>query len=59
LWVNQAGEARLEQGLWEPEPLRWLGVATGRSLMGLTDAAERRHSVLAPLLLGVMQRLFP
>ena len=59
LWVNHASEADLHKARWEPEPLRWLGVATGRNLMGVTDSAERRHSALAPALLGAMQRLFP
>jgi glycine/D-amino acid oxidase-like deaminating enzyme len=59
LWVNNGKEADLYKARWEPEPLRWMGVASGRSLMGITDSAERRDSALAPALLRTMQFLFP
>ncbi|NLA34542.1 MAG: FAD-dependent oxidoreductase, partial [Actinobacteria bacterium] len=34
--------------LWEPEPLRWLGVNGARSLIALADEVEQRRGVLAP-----------
>jgi glycine/D-amino acid oxidase-like deaminating enzyme len=58
-WVNRPDESELDRALWVPEPLRWLGVATGRRLMGIVDAAERRDSPLAPAALKLMEWLFP
>lgn len=52
-WVNPKQIRRLDQGLWEPEPLRWLGVQLRANLMRWTDAAEHRDHPLAP----VMQRM--
>ena len=58
-WVNRPDESELDRALWVPEPLRWLGVATGRRLIGVVDAAERRDSPLAPAALKLMEWLFP
>jgi glycine/D-amino acid oxidase-like deaminating enzyme len=42
---------------WEPEPLRWLGVNTGRSLAASADASEQRTGRPARLR-GRLLRLF-
>ena len=41
-WVNHRSP------LWEPEPLRWLGINATRSLTAAADAMERRRGVSAP-----------
>jgi glycine/D-amino acid oxidase-like deaminating enzyme len=47
-WINPARERGLSSRLWEPEPLRWLGIHSRGRWMQWTDAAERRESALAP-----------
>ncbi len=42
---------------WEPEPLRWAGVNTGRVLAGATDRREGRRHRPAPVLEGLLGRL--
>lgn len=58
-WVNPDRYRRLDKGLWEPEPLRWLGIKLRAGWMGWTDAAERRNSSLAPAMNWTLENLFP
>jgi glycine/D-amino acid oxidase-like deaminating enzyme len=44
-----------ESPRWEPEPLRWLGVNTGRSVAELADRSERRRRRPARLAGRVME----
>ena len=46
LWVNPEREKALNARLWEPEPIRWLGVQARSKWMGWTDNAERKKSML-------------
>ncbi|MBS1836439.1 MAG: FAD-dependent oxidoreductase [Actinobacteria bacterium] len=42
---------------WEPEPLRWIGVNSGRTLAAATDRSEARRRRPSRLLEGVLQRV--
>ena len=59
LWVNPEGEKALSARLWEPEPIRWVGVQTRAKLMDWTDNAEKNESALAGPLNWVMDKLSP
>ena len=54
-WVNPPDS----HDNWEPEPIRWLGINTRRYLMQLTDDAEHKGSMFAPLINKIMDTLFP
>jgi glycine/D-amino acid oxidase-like deaminating enzyme len=54
-WVNPATARRV----WEPEPLRWLGVSTRKQLMQMADRAEYSGSGLAPVINKTLNTLFP
>lgn len=58
-WVNAPGERHLRQGLWEPEPLRWLGVRSRLQWMGWTDRLERADSPWASPFNQVLESVFP
>lgn len=57
-WVNPPRERDLRRGLWEPEPLRWLGIRARLAWMHATDRAERRDSMLAPGMNRVLETVF-
>ncbi len=59
LWVNPEREKALSARLWEPEPIRWVGVQTRAKLMDWTDNAEKNESALAGPLNWVMDKLSP
>ena len=42
---------------WEPEPLRWIGVNTGRVLAATLDRRETRRRRPSPLLEGLFDRV--
>jgi glycine/D-amino acid oxidase-like deaminating enzyme len=58
-WVNPERTRHLDRGLWEPEPVRWLGVQLRTRWMGWTDQAERRRSRLAPFMNWALDKVFP
>ena len=58
-WINPPRERGLRSRLWEPEPLRWLGIHARARWMQWTDAAERRDSFLAPGMNWVLGKVFP
>ncbi|HEX7100490.1 MAG TPA: FAD-dependent oxidoreductase [Acidimicrobiia bacterium] len=43
--------------LWEPEPLRWIGINLGRTLAPLTDTVERRTGRPSRFLGAILHRL--
>lgn len=59
LWVNPEKEKALNARLWEPEPIRWLGVQARAQLMTWTDRAEARKSRTAGTLNWLLDNLFP
>ena len=59
LWVNPEHEKALNARLWEPEPIRWLGVQARARMMTLTDRAESRRSRLAGPLNWLLENVFP
>jgi glycine/D-amino acid oxidase-like deaminating enzyme len=59
LWVNPEHAKSLHARLWEPEPIRWLGVQARARWMGWTDRAEERDSRLAGMMNQVLERAFP
>jgi glycine/D-amino acid oxidase-like deaminating enzyme len=59
LWVNPEKEKALTARLWEPEPIRWLGVQARAQLMTWTDRAETRRSRIAGPLNWLQENLFP
>jgi len=58
-WVNPENERRLDQNLWEVEPLRWLGIRSRAGLMHWADRAEHSGSGAAPLIRKALEKLFP
>ena len=58
-WINPPRERGLRSRLWEPEPLRWLGINARARWMQWTDAAERRGSGWAPGMNWVLEKVFP
>lgn len=42
---------------WEPEPLRWIGVNTGRVLAAATDRSEQRRRRPTRVLQGLLERV--
>ena len=54
-WVNPKHADRL----WEPEPLRWLGVHSSRALMGIADRFDYRGGVFAPFITKTLDLLLP
>jgi glycine/D-amino acid oxidase-like deaminating enzyme len=52
-WVNSPDANRR----WEPEPLRWLGIKSARTLMHLADKAEYRDSRLTPLITSTLEKV--
>jgi glycine/D-amino acid oxidase-like deaminating enzyme len=59
LWVNPPVEKYLARRLWEPEPIRWLGVRARYGLMQWADRAEKSDSALAPGINWMLENLFP
>jgi glycine/D-amino acid oxidase-like deaminating enzyme len=59
LWVNPEREKALDARLWEPEPIRWLGVQARSKWMAWTDKAELRDSALARPMNWALENLFP
>ena len=59
LWVNPEKEKALNSRLWEPEPIRWLGVQARATLMTWTDRAEAKERKIARVLNWIMDKLFP
>ena len=59
LWVNPEREKALDARLWEPEPIRWLGVQARAKWMGWTDAAEQKGNRSAGAMNWVLENLFP
>jgi glycine/D-amino acid oxidase-like deaminating enzyme len=59
LWVNPPVEKDLHRKLWEPEPLRWVGVAARYRLMSLADSAEQRNGKFAPAWNWMLDALVP
>ena len=58
MWVNPAKEKALDARLWEPEPIRWVGVQARAKLMTWTDRAETKRSKLAAVLNWLLENLF-
>lgn len=59
LWVNPEKEKALNARLWEPEPIRWLGVQARSKWMGWTDSADEKGSSFAGTMNWVLNKLFP
>jgi glycine/D-amino acid oxidase-like deaminating enzyme len=59
LWVNPEKEKALNARLWEPEPIRWLGVQARARWMGWTDRAESNGSGHAGAMNWVLEKLIP
>jgi glycine/D-amino acid oxidase-like deaminating enzyme len=59
LWVNPDKEKALNQRLWEPEPIRWLGVQARSKWMVWTDRAEAKESRHAGMMNWAMKNIFP
>lgn len=53
-WVNPAGANKR----WEPEPLRWLGIRSARSLMHVADRQEADNSKLLPITRGILNAIW-
>lgn len=58
-WVNPDRERELDKGLWEVEPIRWLGINTRAGMMKWADRAEHSHSKVAPLINKTLETFFP
>ena len=58
LWVNPPREKRLARRLWEPEPIRWLGVKARYGLMQWADYAEKRDNASASGINWILEKLF-
>lgn len=58
LWVNPEREKSLVRRLWEPEPVRWLGIKARAAWMGWTDQAEARGGS-ATAMNWVLEKVFP
>ena len=54
-WVNPPHADRN----WEPEPLRWLGVRSARTLMGAADRFDYRGGVFGPFIAKALDLLLP
>jgi glycine/D-amino acid oxidase-like deaminating enzyme len=59
LWVNPEDQKALSSKLWEPEPIRSIGVRARTKLMFLADAAESSQSPMAGFYNGALEKLFP
>lgn len=59
MWVNPEREKALNASLWEPEPIRWVGVQARRKLMEWADHAEINGHRQAGVVNWALQRLFP
>lgn len=59
LWINPEKERALNARLWEPEPIRWLGIQARARWMGWTDSAEAKRSKTASAMNWVLENLFP
>lgn len=58
-WVNPEPFSRFDRGLWESEPLRWLGIRLRANWMRWTDGAEYRGSAVAPAMNWALEHVFP
>jgi len=58
-WVNPPEVRYLTKRLWEPEPVRWLGIKSRTAWMHWTDWAERRAEPLAGPMNWVLEHVFP
>jgi glycine/D-amino acid oxidase-like deaminating enzyme len=59
LWVNPEREKALNARLWEPEPIRWLGVQSRARWMKWTDRAETKGSSYAGAMNWALEKFFP
>jgi hypothetical protein len=58
-WINPPGEHGLRERLWEPEPLRWLGIRARARWMQWVDHAEHAESAVAPTMNRVLDSVSP
>ena len=59
MWVNPEREKALNSALWEPEPIRWVGVQARTKLMQWADHAEINGRKHAGAVNWALENLFP
>jgi len=59
MWVNPEREKALNASLWEPEPIRWLGVQARTNLMKWADHAEINGHRHAGAVNWALDKFFP